>query len=37
MNEFQQSSNEKTTILNDINERLQIIEKYQRTGILDRD
>ena len=37
MNEFQQSANEKTTILKDINERRQIIETFQMTGILDRD
>ena len=37
MNEFQQSANDKTAMLKDFNERRQIIEKYQRTGILDRD
>ena len=37
MNEFQQSANDKISMLKDINEHRQIIEKYQRTGILDRD
>jgi len=37
MNEFQQSANNKTSMLKDIKERRQIIEKYQLTGILDRE
>lgn len=37
MNEFQQSANDKTSMLKDIKERRQIIEKYQMTGILDRE
>lgn len=37
MNEFQQSANDKVSMLKDIKERRQIIEKYQITGILDRE
>ena len=37
MNEFQQSLNDKTSMLKDIKERRQITEKYQMTGILDRE